>query len=458
MLDKKIIRELAQIVGRENILSSKITLTTYSYDSSPFFGMPGAVVFPTSTEEVVEVVKLANKYGISLTPRGAGTCLSGGAITSDEGIIISLTRFNKILEINPVDKVAVVEPGVTNLQVQLAARPYGLMFAPDPGSQNVATIGGNIAENAGGMRGVKYGCTKEHVLGLEVVLPSGEVIRTGSVNSQLTAEVDLTHLFCGSEGILGIITKAWLVLSLLSETVQTMTTTFASIEDAGACVAEIIANGVIPTAMEIMDNTVIKAVDDYLNLGFPRDAQALLLLEIDGFAKDVEVQVATIINAFKNNNALSYKVAQNEEERQELWIARRSVNGALGRLKPANIVHDIVVPRDKLATMLKKSAEIAQKYGVINGQVAHAGDGNIHPTLYFDHRNPQEVEGVEKACDEIIKETIALGGSISGEHGIGLEKLKYVPLAFSQPSLEYMKKIKNSFDPENKFNPGKLLP
>ena len=191
-------------------------------------------------------------------------------------------------------------------------------------------------------------------------MPSGEVIRTGSVNSQLTAEVDLTHLFCGSEGILGIITKAWLVLSPLSETVQTMTTTFASIEDAGACVAEIIANGVIPTAMEIMDNTVIKAVDDYLNLGFPRDAQALLLLEIDGFAKDVEVQVATIINAFKNNNALSYKVAQNEEERQELWIARRSVNGALGRLKPANIVHDIVVPRDRLATMLKRSAEIAK--------------------------------------------------------------------------------------------------
>lgn len=458
MLNQRLTNQLAQIVGKDNILTSKISLASYAYDASPYQGRPGVVVFPISTEMVVEVVKFANKHNLPIMPRGAGSCLSGGAIAPEGSIVISFSRMNRIIDINPENRIAVVEPGITNKQVQLAADPYGLMFAPDPASQNISTIGGNIAENAGGIRGVKYGSTKDHILGLEVVLPSGEIIVTGDINSPLEPEIDLTYFFCGSEGTLGIVTKAWLALTPINPKVKTMTAIFNSLENAGSCVAEIIAKGVVPTTMEIMDNTVIKAVEDYLKLGFPRDAAALLLIEVDGFPSDVETQVVSILNAFTNNKALSYKIAGNEKEREDLWKARRSVNGALGKLKPANIVHDIVVPRDRLAIMLEKVAQMAKKYGIIIGQVAHAGDGNLHPTLYYDHRIPEEVEKVEEACDEIIKETIVQGGTISGEHGIGIEKLKYMPLAFTKQSLEYMQKVKDAFDPENICNPGKLLP
>lgn len=458
MLKNEIIDKLRKIVGSENVLNSKITMTTYAYDSSPFLGKPGAVVFPTTTEMIVEIIKLANKYNIPVTPRGAGTCLCGGAVGVEDAIIISLAKFNRILEINAVNRTALVEPGVINKELQLAAEPYGLMYAPDPASQNVSTIGGNIAENAGGIRGVKYGCTKEHVLGLEVVLPSGEVITTGGLNSQVDPEIDLTYIFCGAEGTLGLVTKALLSLTPINSDTKTMTAVFTTLEDAGACVSEIIAKGVIPTTMEILDNTVIKAVEDYAKLGLPKDAAALILLEVDGFPAETKAMVETIIQAFKNNNSINYKIAKDEKERQDLWKARRAVNGALGKLKPSNVVHDIVVPRDRLAVMLKKVAKIAEKYDIIIGQVAHAGDGNLHPTLYYDHRIPKEADVIEEACDEIIKETINEGGTISGEHGIGLEKLKYMPLAFSQPSLDYMKKIKESFDPENRTNPGILLP
>jgi len=458
MAEKKLIDKLRQIVGDENILTSKISLETYAYDASPYPGRPRVVVFPTNKDMVVNIVKTANEYNIPLMPRGAGSCLSGGAVAPDGSIVISLTKMNKVLEIDPLSKIAVVEPGITNKQVQQATEPYGLMYAPDPASQNISTIGGNIAENAGGIRGVKYGSTKDHILGLEVVLPSGEVITTGNMCSQVEPEIDLTYYFCGAEGTLGIVTKAWLALSPINPVVKTMTAIFDSLENAGACVAEIIAKGVLPTTMEIMDNTVIKAVDDYLQLGFPRDAEALLLIEVDGFSLDVEIQVAGIIKAFTNNKALNYTIAGNEKERQDLWKARRSVNGALGKLKPANIVHDIVVPRDRLALMLSKVASMAKKYGIIIGQVAHAGDGNLHPTFYYDHRVHEEVERVEKACDELIEETIAIGGTISGEHGIGIEKLKYMPLAFTKSTLTLMQEIKSAFDPNNICNPGKLLP
>lgn len=458
MLSKVLIDKLRQVVGNDNVLTSKISLETYAYDASPYPGKPGVVVFPESTEMVVEVVKIAKEHNISLMPRGAGSCLSGGAVASDGSIVISMTKMNKVLDIDPLSRVAVVEPGITNKGVQLACEPYGLMYAPDPASQNISTIGGNIAENAGGIRGVKYGCTKDHILGLEVVLPSGDCIRTGGVYSQIEPEIDLTYYFCGSEGTLGIVTKAWLALSPINPEVKTMTAIFDSLENAGSCVAEIIAKGVVPTTMEIMDNTVIRAVDDYLQLGFPRDAEALILIEVDGFSSDVKIMVDSIIQAFTNNHAPNYTIAKNEEERQNLWKARRSVNGALGRLKPANIVHDIVVPRDRLAIMLEKVAQMAKKYGIIIGQVAHAGDGNLHPSIYYDHRIPEEAENAEKACDEIIQETISQGGTISGEHGIGIEKLQYMPLAFTKPTLELMGEIKKAFDPLNICNPGKLLP
>jgi glycolate oxidase len=272
------------------------------------------------------------------------------------------------------------------------------------------------------------------------------------------SEIDFTYYFCGAEGTLGIVTKAWLALSPINPQVKTMTAVFESLENAGACVAEIIAKGIGPTTMEIMDNTCIRAVDDYLRLGLPRDAKAFLLIEIDGFPSDVKIMLKGIIKAFENNKALEYKIADNEQERQDLWKARRSVNGALGKIKPANFTHDIVVPRDRLAAMLERVAQIAQKYDIVIGQVAHSGDGNIHPAFYYDHRIPEDVEKVEIAADELIKETIAMGGTISGEHGIGLEKLKYLPWAFTKPTLKLMQDVKNAFDPENIMNPGKLLP
>jgi glycolate oxidase len=458
VVEKRLVERLQQIVGKENVLTSKISLEIYAYDASPFSGNPGVVVFPTTTEMVVEIVKLAKANNIPLMPRGAGSCLSGGAVAPEGGIVISFTKMNKILEIDPLSRVAVVQSGIPNKLVQEACKPYGLMYAPDPASQNIATIGGNIAENSGGMRGVKYGTTKDHILGLEVVLPSGEVITTGNINSQVEPEIDLTYYFSGSEGTLGLVTKAWLALSPINPEVKTMTAVFDSLENAGACVAEIIAKGIGPTTMEILDNTCVKAVDDYLKLGLPRDAAAFLLIEIDGFPSDVKIMQEGVIRAFKNNHALEYKIARNEKEREDLWKARRSVNGALGKLKPANFVHDIVVPRDRLPAMLEKVAKLAKKYDIIIGNVAHSGDGNLHPTFYYDHRIPEEVEKVDIASDELIRETIAEGGTISGEHGIGIEKLKYMTWAFSKPTLKLMQDVKDAFDPENIMNPGKLLP
>ena len=458
LLDQKVIKELIDIVGKENVLQSKVTLAAYSYDSSPYKGNPGAVVFPTTTEMVAQVIKIANNYNIPVLPRGAGTCLSGGAVPQDNSIVIALSKMNQVLEVNPIGRYAVVQAGTPNKRVQQAAQPFGMMFAPDPASQSVATIGGNVASNSGGMRGVKYGSTKDHVLGLEVVLPSGDIVTTGGINSELIPEIDLTYLLCGSEGTFGIVTKAWLALSPINNHVITLTATFAKLEDAGACVAEIIAAGVVPTTMEILDNTVIVAIEEYMNLGLDKGAAAWLLIEVDGFAAEVQTQAEKIIAAFKNNKSSEYKIAKNEAERQDLWKARRSVNGALGKIRPANMVHDIAVPRDRLAFMLKRVAEISEKYGIIIGQVAHAGDGNSHPTLLFDDRNHREFELVEEAGDEIIKEAIAQGGVISGEHGIGIEKLRYMPMAFTQDSLQYMQLVKDAFDPANLLNPGKLLP
>ncbi|AET69712.1 FAD/FMN-dependent dehydrogenase [Desulfosporosinus orientis DSM 765] len=457
MLQNIIVKELEQIVGEKNLITARIPLATYAYDASQFFGTPDAVVFPTTTEMVSAIFKLAQRYDLEITPRGAGTCLSGGAVASQGGIVISMNKMNRILDINPGARTVLAEAGAINKQVQLLAEPYGLMFAPDPGSLNVATIGGNISENAGGMRGVKYGCTKDHILGLELVLPTGEIVTTGEMVSPSEEQIDLSYFLCGSEGTLGVVTKALLSLTPINSHVVTMTAVFDNLADAGDCVADIIAKGVIPTTMEIMDNTLIRAVEDYAKLGLPVNAEALLLLEVDGFSSEVEVQFTAIIESFKTNKAQNYTIANSELERLSLWKARRSANGALGKLKPSMVVQDIVVPRDRLPIMLSNVSALAQKYGIIIAQVAHAGDGNLHPHLLYDHRISQENEVIESVCDEIFKEALAQGGTLSGEHGIGLEKIKYMPLAFSQESLNYMKRLKTAFDPQAKLNPGKLI-
>lgn len=458
MLNKKAIEKLKEILGGEDYLvTTKIPLATYSYDASQFLGKPDAVVFPTSTEIVSQTLAYIKELGVKVVPRGAGTCLSGGAVASSGGIIVALNKMNKILDLNLTNKTILVEAGVTNKEIQNMVEPYGLMYAPDPASMNVSTIGGNIAENAGGMRGVKYGCTKDHVLGLEVVLASGEIIKTGKLAGH-SDQIDLTYLFCGSEGTLGIVTKALLNLTPLNPDVVTMTAIFNNLADAGQCVADIFASGVVPTTMEIMDNTLIKAVEDYAKLGLPKEAAAMLLLEVDGYPAEVQVQVPVITNAFKKNNALEHNIAKDEQERQALWKARRSANGALGKLKPSMVVQDVVVPVDRLSLMLKNVSKIADRYGITIAQLAHAGDGNLHPHLLYDYRIAEEGEKVEEACDEIFKEAIVQGGTLSGEHGIGLEKKKYIPLAFDGASIQFMEKIKKAIDPHDLLNSGKVLP
>ncbi|MDW7673589.1 MAG: FAD-linked oxidase C-terminal domain-containing protein [Bacillota bacterium] len=453
----KLYNDLANIVGKENVLVSSFDKEIYSYDSSPYSGDPMAIVFPTSTEEVVEIVKYCVRENIPITPRGAGTCLSGGAAPVDNGVVLVMTKMDKILNIDLKQKLALVEPGVVNFRLQEALEPSNYFFAPDPSSFKVATLGGNVSENAGGIKGVKYGVTKNHVVGLEVVLPSGEIITTGKLSSQLREKIDITNLFCGSEGTLGIITKILVKIKPKPKAVKTMLVTFDSLEDSGSLVANILRVGIIPTTLEIMDQTVTRAVEDYLKLGLPKDVEAMLLIEVDGTAEEVENNSSRIIELFKKYRVKNFQVAQNDDERNNLWKARRSANGALGKLKSAYMVQDVVVPIDQLTAMLSIVTNIGKKYEVIIGQVAHAGDGNLHPHLLYDHSNHEEKERVELASAEIFRETLKLEGTLSGEHGIGLEKLPYMNWAFDDNSLEFKKILKSSFDSRWNFNPGKLI-
>lgn len=456
MLNKKIIGKLHEIFGSQDVLTSKISLESYAYDSSPFIHQPDAVVFADSVEEISELMKLADREGIVVIPRGAGTSLSGGCVPRYGGIILAMNRFDKILEIDPINQTAWVEPGVANLTLQNALAPYGFMFAPDPASQKVATMGGNVAECAGGMRGVKYGVTRDHLLGLEVVLTDGEVVSLGGLGRHLP-DIDLTGIFCGSEGTFGIITKILVKLTPLSEAVRTMMAVFDSIDLAGETVSKIISRGIIPTTLEIMDQAMVRAVDDFLKLGFPRDAEAVLLIEVDGYEAELDRQAETIVGICQETGAITVERAKSDEQRQKLWLARRSGNGALGRIKPAYIVQDVTVPRSKLPQMLRFVADISKKYNVIIAQMAHAGDGNLHPHLLYDPFNDEEHKRVEEAAREIFMAALKADGTLTGEHGIGMEKLDYMPMAFSPADLEFMEQVKRGLDPNLVLNRGKVL-
>ena len=452
-----IINRLKKIVGNHDVLTSKISMEIYAYDSSPFVYQPGAVVFPKSTGEVAEIMKLANETGVKVVPRGAGTCLSGGAVTPDRGIILVLTKMDKILDIDVINETALVETGVINLNLTKAVDPMGYMFAPDPASLKVATIGGNVAECAGGIKGVKYGVTKEHVLGMEVVLPTGEILQLGGLPNPADNKPNLTGIFNGSEGTFGVITKILVKITKKPEAVRTMVALFDSLDKAGEVVSAIIAKGIVPTTLEIMDKTSIRAVDDFLNLGFPKDAEALLLIEIDGYEVEVDEQIDIIAEICKEMGASSYKKAENEAERENLWKARRSGNGALGRIKPAYIVQDATVPRSKLPEMLRKVTELGQKHNIVIAQLAHAGDGNLHPQILYDPKNETEYHKAEEISGEIFKAALDMGGCLTGEHGIGLEKLPYMELAFSKEDLEFKAKVKRTVDPNLILNPGKVI-
>jgi glycolate oxidase len=401
-------------------------------------------------------MRLASRKELNVIPRGAGTNLSGGCIPTDGGIILALNRLDTIIEIDPVNETALVEPGVPNMALQHAAGAHGFMYAPDPASLRVATIGGNIAESAGGMRGVKYGVAKDHLLGLEVVLSDGEIVHLGE-NSKYFPGIDVTGIFCGSEGTFGIITKIRVKLTRLCQSTRTMMAIFGDLQNAGKTVSNIISHSIVPVTLEIMDRSMIRAVDDFLHLGLPRDAEALLLIEIDGCEEELDRQANQIVSICFETGATQVDKATSEAHRQDLWRARRSGNGALGRIKPAYMVQDVTVPRQKLPDMLSFVAEIAQKYDIVIAQLAHAGDGNLHPHLLYDPFDKEEYKRVEQAANEIFMAALDAGGTLTGEHGIGIEKKSYMELAFSPEDMAFMRDIKRALDPKVLLNRGKIL-
>ncbi len=457
-MKKTLIRELENIVGEGNVLSDEMDLLLYSYDASFPESRPDVVVFPRSAEEISRIMALASAERIPVIPRGAGTGLSGGAVPVKGGIVLSLTKMTRILKIDTENLVVEVEPGVVNSHLQMALAPYGLFYPPDPASMKVCTLGGNVAENAGGPRCLKYGVTKDYVLGLEVVLPDGEIIHTGGQVIKNTSGYDLTRLFVGSEGTLGIITRMTLRVLPLPEAKKTLLAIFDSLEAASRTVSAIIAAGIIPTTLELMDNLLIRCAEDFTHVGLPTDAEALLLIEVDGAKEALAPQAQAIEDICRREGVREVKLATSAAEVDRLWLARRTVIGAAARVRPSLVLQDVTVPRSLLPEMVSRIVEISKKVDLPIGVLAHAGDGNLHPIILFDSRIPGELEKVHQAEREIFASALELGGTLTGEHGIGLTKREFFPWQFSPREIEVTRGIKKTFDPLNILNPGKILP
>src|SRR5712691_5476618 len=451
-------RELEAIVGRGAVLSDPEELLVYESDGLTLFrALADFVVFPTSAEHVSAIVKLANREGLPFVARGAGTGLSGGCLPAEGGIVISLMRMSRILEIDYDNQIALVEPGLVNLHLSWAVGPRGFYYAPDPSSQQACTIGGNIANNSGGPHTLKYGVTTNHVLGLEVVLPDGEIYWLGGKTRDAQG-YDLVGLFVGSEGTFGIATKIAVRILRKPQAVKTVLAVFGRMDDASEAVSAIIGRGLIPAAMEMIDQLTIEAVEDAFGCGYPRDAAAALLIELDGLAAGMEAQAERVVQACRDCGARDVRAARDEAERQLLWKGRKSAFGAFGRISPAYMVMDGVIPRTRLPEVLRKVSEIAAAHGLRVGNVFHAGDGNLHPNILYDPRVPGEEARVVEAGGEILKVCADVGGSISGEHGIGLEKVDYMSLIFSEADLAFMRSLREAFNPRNLCNPGKIFP
>ncbi|MBZ0200052.1 MAG: FAD-binding protein [Ignavibacteriaceae bacterium] len=450
--------KIKSIVGAENFFDSDEDRLCYSYDGTPIYSqLPEAVVFPKDDSQISELVKLANDTKFNIVPRGAGTGLSGGSIPVENSIAVVMTRWNKIIEIDKNNLTAWVEPGVVTGILQKEVEKFGLFYPPDPGSLNVCTIGGNVANNAGGLRGLKYGVTKNYVMGVEMILPNGDLLKTGGKNFKDVAGYNLRDFIIGSEGTLGIITKVLLKLIPKPARSITMLAYFDKLIDSAKSVSDIIAAHITPSMMEFLDNTTINCVEDYAKIGLPRNAEAMLLIEVDGKGSSVEEDASIIQSIFKKNNASSVRVTADESEGQELKTARRSAFSALARRSPTTILEDATVPRSELPVMIEKITEAAKKYDVIIGNFGHAGDGNLHPTCLTDERNSKEIEKAHRAFEFIFNEAIKLGGTITGEHGTGLAKKQFLEQVAGIPGIEMMKKIKASIDENNVINPGKIF-
>ena len=454
---EKLIRALREIVGDHYVLAEKEDVIVYEQDGSIFQVMPEIVALPGDVDQVAAVVKTAKLFNVPIVPRGSGTGLAGGAVPAEGGIILSLTRLNRILRIDLKNRLALVEPGVINADVTKAVAQDGYFYAPDPSSQAACSIGGNVANNSGGPHTLAYGVTTNHVLGLEAVLDDGRIVWLGGEVPD-SPGYDLCGVFVGSEGTMGIVTKVAIRLMRARESVRTLLAIFDRMDCATQTVVDITAAGIIPAALEIMDRTAIEAVERGAPVGFPRDAEAVLIVEIEGLVEHTERAIEIARAICQRDGARDVKLAADEAERQRLWKGRKGAFGAMGALAPNYYVQDGVVPRSKLPEMMRRVAEISQQFNLRIANVFHAGDGNLHPNILFDMRSTGELERVIEAGAATLRACIELGGSITGEHGVGLEKKAYIGLLFSEADLAAMAQVRGAFDPDHRFNPAKLFP
>ena len=458
-LPAAIVAKLKEVVGDRNVLTERDELLVYEVDALTIHKhIPSAVVIPGSAEQVATAVKILAEAEIPFTPRGAGTGLSGGSLALQGAVIFELARLNRILKIDYENRLAVVETGVINLHLSQATSPHGFHYAPDPSSQMACTIGGNVAENSGGPHCLKYGMTVNHVLAVEVVLPSGDIVTLGGGGVDLPG-YDLLGAFVGSEGTFGIATKATLKLTRLPQMVKTLLAEFITVTDASRSVSEIIAAGILPAALEMIDQATIQAIENSIFAGgFPTDVAALLIIEADGLAEGLEQTAAQIIAICQRNRARAVKVAKDAAERDRLWAARKRAFGAMGRIKADLMVQDAVIPRSRLPEVLDEIYQIAARHNLTVANVFHAGDGNLHPNISFDGRDPDQVSRVAAASKEIMELCVGVGGSITGEHGVGMDKIESMRLIFSESDMDRMLSLRDVFNPKGLCNPGKVIP
>ena len=453
----RVIQDLIDIVGERYVLYAPEDLLVYEYDGSQEKGLPELVVVPSSAEEVSHVVKVARRENIPIVPRGAGTSISGGAIAAARGIMLSMARLKRVLEVDPDNMLAVVEPGLVNIDLSKAVSKFGLYYAPDPSSQKACTIGGNVSENAGGPHCLAYGVTTNHVLGMEVVTSDGEIMWVGDKTRDVPG-YDLPGIIVASEGTFVVVTKISVRLMRLSETVRTFLAIFDSMNDASNTVSSIIANGIVPGALEMIDKLIIQAVEPVIHAGYPSQADAVLLVELEGLKESVDEEAIAIEKICRDKHATEIRVADSPEDRERLWAGRKGAIGALGRLAPNYYILDGVVPRTKLPEVMRRVSEVSRKYNLPIANVFHAGDGNIHPNILFDEREPGLKDKVIEAGGEVMRVCVDVGGALTGEHGIGLEKQKYMPWVFTDADMEAMRKLQLAFDSSGFFNPGKIFP
>ena len=455
-MNEKIKQALVEIVGEENYTDSLIDMVSFSYDASEHSHRPTCAVWAETADQVSEILKLSNRENIPVIPRGAGTGLSGMAVPIEGGIILDLSRMNRIVKISIEDRLAIVQPGVVYVDLEKALAPFGFFFPPDPASGKVSTLGGNVATNAGGLKGAKYGTTRDYVLGLQVVLPDGRIMRTGSKAMKSVSGYDLTRLFVGSEGTLGVVTEIILKINPKPTATSTALATFDSLEDAGRAINQIMHSGIIPSALEILGRDTLAAINQNTDLNLP-EVDAMLLAETDGYTQEeTDYQIEKVIKNFEENNAKEVKKARTAKEVEDLWAARKSAYAVLARIKTHFVLEDVTVPMTNIAELLKGIDEISKRHDIQIATFGHAGDGNLHPQILYDGYDPEQVKRMEEASADIFKLAIDLDGTLTGEHGIGLAKAQYMTLEHDPVAMDVMRRIKKMFDPNNILNPGKM--